>query len=220
MENDVTTPLVIEYVFEGHERGYNFTSPTRGYDDATLKAVWRQAMPRGQGWGADTYAGARMLKCFPLDERRVALAEVAVTDLQDEHGRRGIRRAEVEVLPVEAAAERLHARLMHYPAEVQANIDSRPTLRQWWHILADALPGLKRDSQVVLARPYTSPTDWMLVEAFVLKVALSRLIPLRRWGKIVPFTTLALDYRDESRLVALPAQRITADGKVSAIALR
>ena len=216
----LTTPLVIEYVFEGHERGYNFTSPTRGYDDATLKAVWRQAMPRGQGWGAAAYGGARMLKCFPLDERRVALAEVTVTDLQDEHGRRGIRRAEVEVLSVEAAVERLKARLTGYPSEVQANIDGRPTLRQWWHIVADALPGLKRDSQVILARPYAGPTDWMLVEAFVLKVALSRLIPLRRRGKITPFTTLALDYRDESRLVAVPAQRFATDGKVSAIELR
>lgn len=216
----MTNPLVIEYVFVGHERGYNFTSPTHGYDDATLKAVWRQAMPRGQGWGADTYQGARMLKCFPLDDRRVGLAEVTVTDLQDEHGRRGIRRAEVDVLSTDAAVERLRARLTGYPPDVQATIDGRPTLRQWWHIVADALPGLKRDSQVVLARPYTGPTDWMLVEAFVLKVALSRLIPLRRWGKITPFTTLALDYRDESRLVALPAQRVTADGKVSAITLR
>jgi len=35
---------------------------------------------------------------------------------------------------------------------------------------------------------------------------------MRRWGKIIPFTTLALDYREESRLVVLPqdrAQRVT-----------
>jgi hypothetical protein len=44
--------------------------------------------------------------------------------------------------------------------------------------------------------------------------------PLRRWGRIVPFTTLALDYRDESRIVAVPAQRIAADPKATAIPLR
>lgn len=214
------TPLVIEYVFEGHQRGYNYTSSTQGYDDTTLKAVWRQAMPRGQGWGGDGYVGARALKCFPLDERRVALSDVVVTDLQDEHGRRGIRRAEVQVMAVDAAVELLRERQTHYPPDVQAMIDSRPTLRQWWRILMDTLPGLHRDAQILLSRPYSRMDDWLLVEAFVLKVALSRLVPLRRWGKIVPFTTLALDYRDEARLVAVPAQRIAADPKASAILLR
>jgi hypothetical protein len=213
-------PLIIEYVFEGHQRGYNFTSSTSGYSDDTLKAVWRQAMPRGQGWGAAQFNGARMLKGFPLPSGALALADVVVTDQEDEHGRRGIRRAQVEVLPVEAAAERLRARLASYPPEVQAHTEAHPTLGQWWRILTDALPRLGGDAQVVLARPYTTPDDWQLVEAFVIKVALSRLIPLRRWGRVAPFTTLALEHRDESRLVALPTQRIAPDAPISPILLR
>lgn len=213
-------PLVIEYVFEGHQRGYNFTSSTAGYSEETLKAVWRQAMPRGQGWGAAPFSGAQMLKGFPLPSGQIALAEVVVTDREDEHGRRGIRRAVVDVLTADAAVERLRSRLASYPPEVQAHTDAHPTLGQWWRILTDALPRLGGDPQVVLSRPYTTPQDWLRVEAFVIKVALSRLIPLRRWGKVVPFTTLALEHRDESRLVALPAQRIATDARISPILLR
>ncbi|NJL56806.1 hypothetical protein HC928_17885 [bacterium] len=81
--------LVIEYVHEGHQRGYNFTSPTDGYTDAALKQVWRGAMPRGQGWGAEGLAGAHALKSFVLDDGRVALSRVTVTDQADDAGRRG-----------------------------------------------------------------------------------------------------------------------------------
>lgn len=215
----MTQPLVIEYVFAGHQRGYNFTSPTRGYDDATLKAIWRQAMPRGQGWGTEAYAGARSLKCFALGERRIALSDVTVTDLQDEHGRRGIRRAEVQVLSPDAVVAVMRDRLANYPTPVQAQLDKQPTFGQWWHMLLDALPGLHSSPQVRLTRAYTSAADWQLVEAFVLKVALSRLLPLRRGVAVVPFTTLALDYRDESRLVAVPLQRLASDPKTASIVL-
>ena len=80
--------LVIDYVLEGHQRGYNFTSSTDGYSDAELKLIWRRAMPRGQGWSQ--YIGARSLKCFPLDgQRRAAVCETVVTAQRDEHGRGG-----------------------------------------------------------------------------------------------------------------------------------
>ena len=90
--------LVLEYVFEGHKRGYNITSPTNGFNDDTLKTVWRNAMPRGQGWGADAYIGARSLKSFPLPDGRIALADVHVTGLHDESGRGGIRKAVVDIM--------------------------------------------------------------------------------------------------------------------------
>ena len=90
--------LVIEYVLEGHQRGYNFTSSTQGYSDDDLKTIWRNAMPRGQGWSA--FVGARSLKCFPLDEHglRVVACETVVTDMIDENGRGGIRRATIQVM--------------------------------------------------------------------------------------------------------------------------
>lgn len=199
--------LTIEYVFEGHQRGYNITTAQGRIDDATRKIVWRNAMPRGQGWGATEYIGARSLKCFPVNERELALVDARVTDLQDEHGRRGIRRAVVDVLPADECAERLRQQLAAYDNPVQAHVERLPTLGQWWRIVAESLP-LVGDGQVVLASPFASPGDWQLVEALVLKVALSRLLPLRRWGKVTPFTTLALDARDELRLVALPARHL------------
>ncbi|MFO7322574.1 MAG: hypothetical protein DIU68_012645 [Chloroflexota bacterium] len=211
--------LTIEYVFEGHRRGYNITSTRGNIDDATQKLVWRNAMPRGQGWGAAEFTGARSLKCFPVSEREQALAEVYVTDLEDEHGRRGIRRAVVDILPVAECAERLNEYLASYDASVQTRIERLPTFLQWWRIVTEALPLLGGDGRVVLASPYVSARDWQLVEALVLKVALSRLLPLRRWGKITPFTTLALDARDELRLVALPASQVNGDAAIDPIYL-
>lgn len=206
-----TDPLVIEYVFEGHQRGYNLTSPTRHLGEATVKTIWRNAMPRGQGWGA--YIGARSLKAFPLDDGRIALSEVTVTDLQDEGGRRGIRRAVIHTLSQDDALAHLRDRLASYPPETLARIEKKPSLGQWKHIVDETLPKLRRDGQIVLSRPYTTDEDWQSVEAFILKLVMARLNPLRRWGKLPPFTTLALDSRDESPLVAIPTQqRRPADG--------
>ncbi len=52
--------LVLEYVLNSRRPGYNFTTPTNGFSDSTLKAIWQQAMPRGQGWRH--YIGAQSLK--------------------------------------------------------------------------------------------------------------------------------------------------------------
>ena len=76
--------LILEYVLEGHKRGYNFTSSTQGFHDDVLKSIWRKAMPRGQGWNAAVYAGARSLKSFWLEDGRMAMSETVVTDMRDE----------------------------------------------------------------------------------------------------------------------------------------
>ena len=47
------------------------------------------------------------------------------------------------------------------------------------------------------------------MEAAVLLVATSlRVRALKGWPQVLPLTTLALDARDESRLVALPLNRL------------
>lgn len=212
-------PLIIEYVHEGHRRGYNFTSGARGHDEAALRAVWREAMPRGQGWGAPAFLGARALKLFRLDERRLGLSETVVTDEQDEGGRRGIRRAEVDILSPDEAAERLRARFAAYPPAIHEWIARRPTLCQWTRIVEEALPKLRRRAQIVLAAPYRGPDSWQPVEAFVLKVALSRLMTVGRSGGLVTFTTLALDWRDESPLVAVPEAELAPEDGVSPVRL-
>lgn len=200
--------LVLEYVFEGHKRGYNFTSSTQGFSDATLNFIWRSAMPRGQGWGANgTYTGAKSLKCFSLEDGRFAISEVTVTDLRDESGRGGIRRAVIDVLPDAAYSDDLRKRLVAFPPTVQAAIASKPSLWQRKQILDRTLPKMNKMPQVVLSYPYTSPADWQFAEALVLKMILAPLSPLKRWGRVIPFTTLALDYRDESPVVVLPADR-------------
>jgi len=85
-----------------------------------------------------------------------------------------------------------------------------PTLSQREQIINRSLPKMKGSPQVIISRPYQGIGDWQIVEALVIKLALSRTGPMRRWGKIIPFTTLALDFHDESNLVALPKQQISA----------
>src|SRR5690606_41939715 len=91
--------LVIEYATGGKRPGYRFRPPVDGIDEATRSAVWRHAMPRGQGWGAEGFAGARSLKGFPVGRGTVAVSTICVPDPADELGRRGIRRAGCELWP-------------------------------------------------------------------------------------------------------------------------
>ncbi len=194
--------LVIEYVMEGHQRGYNFTSPTDGYDAETLKLIWRSAMSRGQGWGTPAFVGARSIKCFPLDDGRVAVSEVTVTDQQDENGRRGIRRAVIDVMTPAVFGHHIRSRLDGYPPDVLRTADRYRQQAQ------KGLLRLKRSAPLVLAHHFTSKRDWWPVEALVLRLIASPPPLMRGWGQVVTFTTLALDYRGESRLVAVPADRI------------
>jgi len=195
--------LVIEYVLEGHRRGYDFTSPTAGFADEVLRTVWRSAMPRGQGWNAPVYAGARALKSFLVGDF-AAVSQVTVTDQRDDSGRGGIRRAVVDVMTFSEYTAYLEERLRAYPADVQAALERLPTLAQRARIMNRAM---KQSKQLVLAQAYDSPRAWQVVEGLVIKLALSPFPPVPRSGRIVPFTTLALDHRDESALVALPAAR-------------
>ncbi len=193
--------LVLEYVFEGHKRGYNFTSPTNGFNDDTLKTVWRSAMPRGQGWGAPQYEGARSLKSFPLPDGRLALADVTVTNLRDESGRAGIRRADIDIMQPGEYLDSLRVRLSRYPQNIQAEAHRKPGFGR------RRIPKVPNDSQIVLTHPYHSSTTWQLIEALILIEAIELLD--RRWlgSKYFAFTTLALEYRDESQMVVLPESR-------------
>lgn len=194
-------PLVIEYVFEGHQRGYNFTSSTSSYSDDDLKLIWRNAMPRGQGWAQ--YAGVRILKCFPVNHR-VAACVTEVTDLRDENGRGGIRRTQVEVMRHIDYVDYLADWLLSLPPHIQPHLERLPTLSQRMKIANKALPRPRRENQLVLLHPYQSPAAWLLMEGLVIKLALSPVGPMKRWGRVVPFTTFALTHREESALVGLP----------------
>src|SRR5262245_31400962 len=89
--NHLMPSMIIEYQLDTRHPGYAYQQPTPAYPDALLKAVWKQSMPRGKGWSAPIYQGARSLKCFPVSEDQVALALTTVTDQVDETGRRGIK---------------------------------------------------------------------------------------------------------------------------------
>lgn len=194
--------LVIEYVFEGHRRGYNFTSSTAGFSDDVLKAVWRGAMPRGQGWGKPAFSGARSIKCFQLPDARIAVSEVTVTDLEDEHGRRGIRHAVVDIMPPRVFGHHLESRLAGYPAGI------RTETRTLYAKISKRLPRQKKDAPLVLAHPYSNSNDWWVIEALVLELARQPVGWLRRvQSGIVPFTTLGLNHHDETGIVALPAEQ-------------
>jgi hypothetical protein len=209
--------LTIEYVLEGYAPGYTFTTPTNGLDDDSQKVIWRNAFPRGQGWSR--YIGARTLKCFPVKANLWALCEVIVTDRQDEVGRKGIRHAEIDLLTTAECVKHLQAHYERYPTEIHQRLDRKPSLNEWRQILDRALPKFKGDPQVILTRLHPSAEDWRMIEALVLKLALYRIGPIKRWGKLASFTTLALDYREESHIVAIPQQH--TDGiKVPIIKVR
>lgn len=191
--------LTLEYVLEGHRRGYNFTSPTTGFNDENLKTIWRNAMPRGQGWGG--YISAQALKSFLLEDGRVALSEITVTDIQDENGRAGIRRAVIDVLSVDDYLVYLDQRLHNYPAIVRERVAEMPSFIQRARIARHA------GRQLVMSYPYAGPYAWQMIEALVIKLALAPFGPLHRWGRVIPITTLALDYREESPIVVLPQER-------------
>lgn len=194
--------LVIEYVLEGHQRGYSYTSSTHGYSDAELKAIWRSAMPRGQGW--TQYIGARSLKCFPLDGQ-VVLSETVVTDQRDESGRGGIRRTVIDVLNPRDYQTALEHRLHELPSEIRARVDRIPTFTQRL-AMNNQLMTHKKD-QLVILHTYSTPERWQVMEGLLIKLALAPISAMSRWGRIIPFTTLALSPHDESPLVALPADK-------------
>lgn len=204
--------LEIGYVLEGDRRGYNFTTPTDGIAPDTLKTIWRNAMPRGQGWG--DYPAARSLKCFALDSGEAVVCSVQVTDQIDEVGRRGIRHADVRVLTLKEYRADLLERLNQLPATTRAEAEKRLSSRDWELLFRKyrelSKPKTMLKPQTILA--YDG--DWSFMEACVL-LLMTRTTLLANLLEVSPainpfadrvfsFTTFALDYRDEGRLVALP----------------
>lgn len=199
--------LVIDYLLDGDKRGYNFVTPTDRIAPATVREVWRYAMPRGQGWGAPQYQNARSFKCIPLESGRVAFSEVIVTDKTDEMGRQGIRRAEISIIRAQEYREFVQSLWERLPENSRAQADDKFGFGLWRRVVDRALPRMKGEAQVILAYPYTTPEDWQVMEAVVFKLAMAGRIRLMTgFGKVNPFTTLALDYHEESRIVAVPLE--------------
>lgn len=207
--------LTIGYVLEGERRGYAFTTPTEGVDPDALRAIWRSAMPRGQGWG--DYPAARSLKGFELASGDVALCDIQVTDQVDEVGRTGIRRADIHLMTLKECRAHLLERLAALPPNVVKQAEQRLYSRDWellfrkYRELSKPMTMLK--PQTILA--YEG--DWTFIEACVL-LLVTRSTLLANLLEVSPainpfadrlfaFTTFALDYRDEGRLVALPLNK-------------
>lgn len=214
--------LTIGYVLEGARRGYSFTTPTDGVDPDALKAIWRGAMPRGQGW--EQYADVAALKCFTLDGGEAVVCDVALTDMQDEVGRKGIRRAEIRLLSPREYQDHLLERLRALPKAVVAHAERKLYSREWELLFKKYRDTRKPKTilkpQTILAYPYRDAGDWRFVEACILLLAtrstlLTNLIEISPTinpfaDRILSFTTLALDYREEGRIVALPLDRMRA----------
>ncbi|MCC6804654.1 MAG: hypothetical protein IT319_17360 [Anaerolineae bacterium] len=216
--------LVIGYILEGARRGYSFTTPTDGIDPDALKAIWRGAMPRGQGWEQPQYADADALKCFALDSDEAVICDVTLTDMQDEVGRKGIRRAAIRILSPREYQDHLLERLHALPKAVVAHAERKLYSREWELLFRKYRDTKKPKSilkpQTILAYPYRSADDWRFVEACILLLAtrstlLTNLIEISPAinpfaDRILSFTTLALDYREEGRIVALPLDKMRA----------
>lgn len=222
--------LTIDYVLEGRKRGYSFTTPTDGVNPDALKTLWRHAMPRGAGWGDDALIGAASLKCFLLDTGEAALCDVTVTDQRDEVGRKGIRRAAIRIMPPKQLQQTLLERLAALPDAITAEAERRLYSREWALLFKKYRNANKPQTivkpQTILAYPYTTREAWQFVEACMLILAtrstlLTNLIEVSPAinpfaDRVLAFNTLALDYRNEARLVALPLATVekfaNADG--------
>jgi hypothetical protein len=215
--------LTIDYLLDGRRRGYTFTTPTDGIDPESHTAIWRNAMPRGQGWGAAVYRGASSLKCFPLPNGEAALCATVITDLRDEMGRSGIRRTAIDLLTISACMDELKRRLAALPAALVSEAESRLTSREWQLLFRKNREARRPKSmikpQTILAYPYRE-RDWRFVEACVLLLAtrstlLTNLIEMSPKvnpfaDRVLSFTTLALDYREEGRMIAVPLEKARA----------
>ncbi len=210
-----TNHLTIDYRLNGPRPGYQFTTPTDGIPDSDLKTIWRQAMPRGQGWGS--YIGARSIKCFAVGHGRLAISEVLVTDRADEEGRLGLRRAEITVMSQVDYEANIRARLRSYPVEVRKAAGQRMDAGRWVRVLLNAVPRLSGKEQAVLTHPYTTPGDWAVLEFMVLYLSTRWSVrAVRGLPPVVPLTTLALDHNEEASITAIPASKLgrTPGGRV------
>ncbi|MCK6580696.1 MAG: hypothetical protein L6Q98_21600 [Anaerolineae bacterium] len=218
--------LTLDYLLDGDRRGYTFTTPTDDLPPDVVKALWRGTMPRGQGWGEDRFSGARALKVFGLPDGSAAICDVIVTDQRDELGRRGIRRAVIALGGARESRALLSDRLRALPPPIVAEAERRLTSREWALLFRKYRDAAKPRSfvkpQTLLAYPYTpdDPSSWTFVEACLLLLAtratlLTNLIEVDPAvnpfaDRVLSFTTLALDFRDEGRIVALPLDRACA----------
>ena len=143
--------LIIEYNLNGseRERGYQFTTSTNGYDPRVIKTIWRNAMPRGQGWG--DFTAARSIKTFELENGQIAVSHVTVTDLVDENGRKGIRRAEIDIMTKAAYAHHLRFRWLGYPADIKDEAKDK------YIYLQKNFPKLKKQMPLILSYPFSFP---------------------------------------------------------------
>ncbi len=205
----IVKKLTIGYVMQGHQRGYNFTTSTHGYADTVLKTIWRQVMPRGQGWS--DYIGARSLKCFELPDGEIALAEITVTDQQDENGRRGIRQAVVEVMPVQTFSHHLKFRILGYPSDTFAFANTA------YEILKNVR--IKKNAPLILAYDYKNPRFWWGMELLILKLVDNPPRHLRRLPFPISFTTLTLDHLGETTIIGMPATKAAQISDATVITL-
>jgi hypothetical protein len=207
--------LEIGYALEGARRGYTFTTPTDGIAPDALKAIWRGAMPRGQGWG--DYPAAQSLKCFGLETGEAVACNITVTDQVDEVGRTGIRHAEIFIFSLKEYRAYLLERLNALPTAVTAAAEKRLYSREW-ELLFRKYRELSKPKTMV--KPQTILAyqgDWTFMEACALllmtrSTLLANLIEVSPAinpfaDRVFSFTTFALDYRDEGRLVALPLEK-------------
>lgn len=215
--------LTIDYVLDGRRRGYSFTSSTDHFDAEALKTIWRNAMPRGQGWGEPIFRNARSLKCFPLPSGEVAFCQTIITDKRDEVGRSGIRQTVIDVMTVGEYEEYIKQRLSQLPAQTTAEAEIRLNSRDWQLLFRKnreaKRPKTMIKPQTILAYPYHAAA-WEFVEACILLLAsrqtlLTNLIEVSPRvnpfaDRVLSFTTLALDYQDEGRIVAMPLERARA----------
>lgn len=211
-------PLIVEYVLEGEKRGYRITTPTHHLREDVTKKIWQNAMPKGQGWSK--YINAQSLKCFPLPDGQMAVSETIVTDHEDESGRRGIRRAEVQVMNIARYHDFLDKRFAQLPAGIQN--DAHRQIRSWRRLRkVERLPRKQlKTEQLIITHSYNGLPDWRFIEGVVLLLTLSPWAQVQRWSRPFSLTTMALTASGEGNIVAVPQGHIRNSKDVPVLHIR
>jgi len=70
------------------KHGYRCTAHSKNLDRSLVSTLEKVALPFGNAW--DRYIGARSIKVFPVDNRKMALSYTRVTEDKDDYARTGI----------------------------------------------------------------------------------------------------------------------------------
>lgn len=228
--------LFLDYnLRENGTKGYTLQDIEGKVSGEIRRQIWYSALPKGKGWNADEFRGVQILKCFELSDGRIAISQVENTNETDEGGRSGIMRSSILVASRMRAISWLQQRLTDLIEEdtilskhAHQIINSRGFKSQLIYnrhrspdnhtfdkrsgLLSQLMGAIssKAKGQIILTWDF-SKEHWKIIEIIMLSLVTRKTNVtsefLESTNDFINFTTLALDYRDENRIIAIPTSK-------------